>query len=326
MPRHAQTWIVIMGGLLVSEGPKALAQELLPKPAAEPAVVERIVKISGSSTKATSADGPLILSEPKPTETHVVAAEEVLPFDVEVSSVGRTRVRVTKAHTGWLAEDLAEFPSQMLGDTFSLVNCKSLLILTGGAGLAVAAHNEWDDNVAAYTAEHPQRWGSVFNDTFAVLGNPGLQFGVAAGSYVASLISADQCLHDFSKAAINSLLFTDSVTYGLQWSFDLAGPDGGSRSFPSMNTASSFALAACVGEFYGWCWGLPAYTMAGLVGWQRIDNRDDNLSDVIFGATLGYVVGKAFSHNHLCQECGIRIAPWFLPDNSSHGVAIERTY
>jgi membrane-associated phospholipid phosphatase len=43
---------------------------------------------------------------------------------------------------------------------------------------------------------------------------------------------------------------------------------------------------------YGWTVGLPAYVAAGLVGASRIQQNKHFLSDVIAGATVGYIVGR----------------------------------
>jgi membrane-associated phospholipid phosphatase len=43
---------------------------------------------------------------------------------------------------------------------------------------------------------------------------------------------------------------------------------------------------------YGWKLGVPAYLVAGIVGASRIDQDKHYLSDVLAGATLGYIVGR----------------------------------
>jgi hypothetical protein len=43
---------------------------------------------------------------------------------------------------------------------------------------------------------------------------------------------------------------------------------------------------------YGWKWGVPAYALAATMGYSRIVRDKHYLSDVVAGATLGYIVGR----------------------------------
>ena len=38
---------------------------------------------------------------------------------------------------------------------------------------------------------------------------------------------------------------------------------------------------------------LPTPRRAGLIGWAGIDQQQHRVSDVVFGAALGYVIGKS---------------------------------
>ena len=64
------------------------------------------------------------------------------------------------------------------------------------------------------------------------------------------------------------------------------------KSFPSGHASNAFALAAVVERHYGWKAGLPAYALASLVGVSRLQRNKHYLSDVLGGATLGYIVGR----------------------------------
>ena len=51
-------------------------------------------------------------------------------------------------------------------------------------------------------------------------------------------------------------------------------------------------LAATVAEHhYGWKIGIPAYLLASGIGLSRVESSKHNLSDVLAGATLGYISG-----------------------------------
>jgi membrane-associated phospholipid phosphatase len=63
-------------------------------------------------------------------------------------------------------------------------------------------------------------------------------------------------------------------------------------SFPSGHASNAFTLAAVAERHYGWKVGLPAYAVAGAVAVSRLQRNKHYLSDVMAGATLGYIVGR----------------------------------
>jgi membrane-associated phospholipid phosphatase len=63
-------------------------------------------------------------------------------------------------------------------------------------------------------------------------------------------------------------------------------------SFPSGHASTAFTLAVVAERHFGWKVGLPACTVAGLVAVSRLQRNKHYLSDVLGGATLGYIVGR----------------------------------
>jgi len=70
-------------------------------------------------------------------------------------------------------------------------------------------------------------------------------------------------------------------------------PDGSNPlSFPSGHTSNAFAWATVAHHHYGAKLGVPGYVLAGLIGASRLEKNVHHLSDVLAGATLGYLVGR----------------------------------
>ncbi|MFN0054985.1 MAG: hypothetical protein ACKV0T_22670, partial [Planctomycetales bacterium] len=79
-------------------------------------------------------------------------------------------------------------------------------------------------------------------------------------------------------------------------------------------------------DYYGWPIGVPAYVLAGLVGWSRIDQREHDLSDVVFGSLLGFVIGKSVAGRHLEEYSGFRCAPYYDSATNSVGAMFHRRF
>ena len=95
--------------------------------------------------------------------------------------------------------------------------------------------------------------------------------------------------YDMLDAAIVNFGYTELVKVAV----GRERPNGqDNKSFPSGHTSNSFALAAVAERHYGWKLGVPAYLLAGLVGASRLEQDKHYLSDVVAGATLGYIVGR----------------------------------
>ena len=63
---------------------------------------------------------------------------------------------------------------------------------------------------------------------------------------------------------------------------------------------------------------VPAYIAASLVSYRMIDSGDHWGSDVVFGATLGWVVGHTFAGKHKQLEiAGFKVLPYTANNNGS---------
>jgi membrane-associated phospholipid phosphatase len=81
---------------------------------------------------------------------------------------------------------------------------------------------------------------------------------------------------------------TLAVTYGLKYTVSERRPNGGRESFPSAHTSISVSAAEFIRKRYGWEYGIPAYALAGFVGYSRVEAREHYPHDVIAGAAIGF--------------------------------------
>ena len=221
--------------------------------------------------------------------------------------------------------DKSNFLSDFRADLESLCTRENALLLLGAGSVSYAMHESLDDDVAENTARHRNRWGKTQN-FIAGIGNPPHQLAAISGLYAYSLLQDDVESHELSKSLLNAVAITEMGTTMLKFAANTGRPNGDSYGWPSGHTSSSFAFASVLDEYYGHWFGIPAYTVAGLVAWERIDDREHDLSDVVFGAALGYVIGRTVAHDHHTRICGMQLEPFTNPATGSTGIALERRF
>jgi len=74
--------------------------------------------------------------------------------------------------------------------------------------------------------------------------------------------------------------------------------------------------------------GIPAYAAASLVALRMMDQKDHWGSDVVFGATLGWVVGHTVAGKHKQLEvAGFKVMPYVVsPRGAITGVTLVRQF
>lgn len=204
-----------------------------------------------------------------------------------------------------------ELPDRIISDanvTFTRSDNIIALLLAGGASIAM--HNtEADDDIADSFDRR------VFNDfteeSLDHIGNPGTHFAAAGLWYMWSLGGHDQFNQDRAWTMLSALSVNGLVTVGLKAIRDNDTPNGKSWAWPSGHTSSSFTVASVLDEFYGPKVGIPAYIVATLVGLRMMDTGDHWASDVVFGATLGWIVGHTIAGKHKQLEiAGFKVLPY----------------
>jgi membrane-associated phospholipid phosphatase len=133
----------------------------------------------------------------------------------------------------------------------------------------------------------------AWSDTFETAGGPLYSTVFVAGMFTAGRFTGGlrfrAMTYDMLDAAVVNFTWTELIKV----SVGRERPNGqDNKSFPSGHTSNAFAMATVVQRHYGWKIGIPAYGLAGLMGVSRIHEDKHWLSDVVAGATLGYIAGR----------------------------------
>ncbi len=183
----------------------------------------------------------------------------------------------------------------VLDDLREMVSPPSLVIL-GAGGLGAFAARPQDRAVTqSFT-----RAGSLEQalDPGDVIGSGYLQIAASAGTWILGRATHHAGLAATGADLLEAQLLNGAITQGLKYAVGRDRPDGGRYSFPSGHTSAMFATATVIRHRFGWKAGLAGYAAGAYVGAGRLSERQHHLSDVIFGAALGTVAGRAVSISH----------------------------
>ncbi|MBI4391478.1 MAG: phosphatase PAP2 family protein [candidate division NC10 bacterium] len=207
-------------------------------------------------------------------------------------------------------------------------------VLAGGLTLGVAglllADREIRERVQAATGST----GRDVADGVSTAGDVSVLFGVNAALLVLGLAeqqaTGETRLRDASLVALEAHVYSALFTAGLKrltgrarpsarkgaHHFDPFDPDD---AFPSGHASRAFAVAAVFADRYGGPVPVLAYGAAGLVAASRLVVDEHWASDVVVGAALGIVVGRALSRRHAEGRRGLDFFPFVTTDG---GVAV----
>ncbi|HYE87171.1 MAG TPA: phosphatase PAP2 family protein [Vicinamibacterales bacterium] len=92
---------------------------------------------------------------------------------------------------------------------------------------------------------------------------------------------------------VEAQIVAGTSTLAFKFAVRRARPDGEPRSFPSGHASGTFAAATVVQRHFGVKGAIPAYTAAVLITGARLQANSHYATDLIMGAALGILSGRA---------------------------------
>jgi PAP2 superfamily protein len=182
--------------------------------------------------------------------------------------------------------------------------------ILGFGGVAALAANPYDESVNAHL-----KGSSGFFYVGKYLGSvPGLLV-LSFGTYAYGRATDNRTVSHLGMDLLRAEAVSGALTYAIKLSVRRDRPPGGGSkccSFPSGHSSSTFALASVLWRHLGWKAAVPTYTVASYVALSRLHEDVHWLSDVIFGAAVGIVSGRAVVH-HDRHFYGMQIQPMPVP-------------
>jgi membrane-associated phospholipid phosphatase len=135
---------------------------------------------------------------------------------------------------------------------------------------------------------------STFSDAGATGGGFAVMAPIAVGLFASGRLVGDGRFRAASYDITEALILSEAYTEILKRAAQRTRPDLSDRfSFPSGHTSAAFAWATVANAHYGAKVGIPSYLLASAIGASRLVKDKHYLSDVLAGATLGYIVGRS---------------------------------
>ncbi len=248
----------------------------------------------------------------------LVTGQFLLKTENEIPSSEPNRISVYNA----VKKDLEDWPRELWTDskaTFTRPDNITALLLAGGASIYM--HQQDDEKIADYFEEH-NRFHGFSDESLYIIGKPTVHLAASSIWYLGTIINHDN-MNQKRALTMNKAITINWLTFwGLKFARNNDTPNGKDWAWPSGHTSSSFTVASVLDEFYGHKVGIPAYALAGLIAYRMMDTGDHWGSDVVFGATLGWVVGHTVAGQDKDYKiAGFDIVP-FIPDTEKPALGI----
>lgn len=169
----------------------------------------------------------------------------------------------------------------------------AILIPLGiGAGAAIISH--WDKTLEKHLRNSLTGTQTLGNITMYTL---------VGGSLLSGMILPGEGRNTWDELFTQGEGFgaTALTTWALKESVRRPRPFAGGgqmHSFPSGHTSGAFCAATCIERNSGIGAGIPAYALAALTGYSRVDSARHYPSDVLAGAAIGILSARIFDGLH----------------------------
>ncbi|OAM89272.1 hypothetical protein AW736_13530 [Termitidicoccus mucosus] len=235
-----------------------------------------------------------------------------------------------------------EYVDLLVGDTGVLLTSplhwdRQEWMIAGGLTSLVLASSALDRQIREESQEHRTKSLNTFTQNAQRFGAEGAWLVLGAFETYGQLARDQKSKSVALDGVTASIIAAGIVTPTLKWAVGRVRPNAssgvfdfqpfsGNHSFPSGHTTQAFAVASVIAAHYDqwWVQGL-SYGVAGLVGYSRIEQNAHYASDVVAGAIIGTVVGRAIVHRHnKPKENAFNISPYI--DGRGGGLVIGKTF
>ena len=200
---------------------------------------------------------------------------------------------------------------------------ENLWILGGGLGMSLAV-KPLDDRISngRFNSEGSEgtRLDRVF-ESGEIVGGALFQVGTSVATFGMGKLFANPELESFGRDLVRAQIVTQGLTQAGKYTVRRMRPDGSSKkSFPSGHSSGTFATATVIQRHFGWRLGAPSYGLASYVAASRLSENKHYLSDVVFGAAVGILVGRTVTFG--IGQSRFQVSPAVVPAGAGLRVSL----
>lgn len=223
-----------------------------------------------------------------------LAAQTSSPFDPPPPGASDARFLPRDGFSEDGRRTLTAFPTNVGRGLVSVFRTNNLAPLLVGASLA-GSGNFFDQGALNAFGGKAEGFGRIGQRA----GSLKVMIPFTAGLFAAGRASHNSRFRAATYDMAEAVVVNGIYTAGFKNAIKRERPDGSDRlSFPSGHTSSTFAMASVANAHYGPKVGVPAFALASAIGLSRVERGKHNLSDVLAGATIGFVVGRSVAHDN----------------------------
>jgi len=143
-----------------------------------------------------------------------------------------------------------------------------------------------------------------------VIGNFVFQIGAGFATYAGGKATGNKKLAYAGRDIVRAQLLSQSMVQTLKYTVRRDRPDhSNNKSFPSGHSASMFATATVLQNYYGWKIGAPAYALGGYVALARMAWNRHHATDVVMGAGFGIASARTVTMSMNKQKFTVGVQP-----------------
>ena len=208
------------------------------------------------------------------------------------------------------AEDvsLGRFPGAVWNDIRALPTWENTWWLLGGTALTIGVH-QFEDPVSASEALNKGIWDE-FSDFGNIWGDLRVQAPLALGTWGVGSWAGNDEVAGFGFDLSRGLLLTYTTTSILKAAVNRTRPNGDDYSFPSGHTAAAFTTAGVVTQRYGGWLGGVSIGLGVMTAMGRMEDMKHYASDVVAGATIGWIIGRTVARKDPDDETAWQVVPF----------------
>ena len=231
--------------------------------------------------------------------------------------------------------DVGVVTSDEVGQT-EAVGALITLGIVGATGILY-----WQDqNIRHWFRNHKTSTLDNLSPIVEKFGVFGVDLGLLALYGGAGYLVKKEKMKETALLSLESFLVSGAITVGVKGAVGRARPDVGGKSdfrpfsldleytsFPSGHASDAFSIASVFADMHDSpSVGVAAYSIASLVGLQRIYADRHWASDVLVGAAIGTVVGKSVVYLHKERKDSAYVIPLVDPSAGRFGIMVGKSF